>query len=66
MEGILFVLSGKRKHSHNENIKNIGKNLNVFADWRYISTVKISPKAIHRLQPATHVRHQGLWLTELS
>jgi hypothetical protein len=41
MEGMLFVISGNIKHSHNENIKNIGKNLNVLADRRYNSTANV-------------------------
>jgi len=65
LEGILFVLSGKRKHSHNENIKNNGKYIIVLADWRYNYTVKIRTKLMHCLQPSTHVRQQGLLLTEL-
>jgi len=41
------VLRGKRKHSHNENIKNNGKYRIVLADWRYNSTVKIRAKTMH-------------------
>jgi len=59
------VLSGKRKHSHNENIKYSGKYLIVLADWRYNFTVTISAKTMHCLQPSTHVRYRGLLLTEV-